>query len=174
MFPKVLNIFYCFLFLLSFNSCLKKDLSEDNFSKKSKLRFKTIHGDIVISLFTSKAPATSKRIKYLTSTGFYNGLTFHRVEPGFVIQTGDPLGTGSGGSGKKLKAEFNDLKHVRGTVAMARYPHDIDSADSQFYISFDTYPQLDSKYTIFGKVIQGMDVAEKIVKGDKIITGTIE
>lgn len=172
-----MNFLSILIISLFFNiSCFNNshDSSKVTLDKKINIRLKTVHGDIKIKLFPNKAPNTTKRIKYLISTGFYNGLTFHRVEPGFVIQAGDPLGTGSGGSGKKLKAEFNDLKHERGTVAMARYPHDVDSADSQFYISFDKFPQLDSQYTIFGKVTSGMDVAEKIVKGDKIIVATLE
>lgn len=164
----------CFLLiLLSFSSCFNSTKTDQILNKQS-IRLKTVHGDIVIKLYFDKAPNTAERIKFLVNHGFYNGLTFHRVVPNFVIQTGDPLGTGAGGSGKKLKAEFNDLKHVRGTVAMARYPHDIDSADSQFYITFGNNPQLDKEYTIFGMVTNGMDVAEKIVKGDKIINATME
>jgi len=119
------------------------------------------------------APNTVKRIIELISQGFYNGLSWHRVSPGFVIQGGDPQGTGNGGSGQKLKAEFNDRRHIEGTVAMAR-GGDKDSADSQFYISLGTFPHLDHSYTVFGQVIEGIDVARKIRVGDKILWMVIQ
>lgn len=169
-------IFVAFLFC----SCLENPKGSsaqksDTHSTTSKyVRLKTIHGDILFKLFPDKAPITVERISLLVKEGFYNGLTFHRVVEDFVIQTGDPTATGSGGSGKNLKAEFNDLKHEVGTVAMARKGNDIHSADSQFYICFGNFPHLDSKYTIFGKVIEGIDVAKKVVKGDKIINASLE
>lgn len=144
-----------------------------SYANKNKARIKTIHGDIVIKFLPSKAPNTVKRIKHLIKEKFYNGLTFHRVIPGFVIQGGDPKGNGTGGSGVKLKAEFNDLKHVPGTVAMAR-SQNINSADSQFYISTGTHSHLDKKYTIFAKVIKGMDTVKSISKGDKMILVKLE
>ena len=101
-----------------------------------------------------KAPNTVKRIKELINKNFYEGIQFHRVIEGFVIQAGDPTGTGVGGSGKKLKAEFNDEIHVKGTVAMARLGHDDDSADSQFYIALEHSSTSGWKYTVFGKVIK--------------------
>ncbi len=137
------------------------------------LRVKTIHGDIVIKLLEKKAPNTVKRIKYLVKKKFYNGLKFHRVIPGFVIQGGDPNGNGTGGSGTKLKAEFNDIKHVLGTVAMAR-SQQINSADSQFYISLGTHPHLDNNYTVFGMVTKGIEVVKKIKKNDKMIMINLE
>jgi cyclophilin family peptidyl-prolyl cis-trans isomerase len=114
------------------------------------------------------------RIVELTQKGFYNGLVFHRVVPGFVIQTGDPKGDGTGGSGKKIDAELNDRRHVEGTVAMARAPSNLNSADSQFYISLGTYPDLDHNYTVFGEVTEGMDVARKIKQGDSMTSMAIE
>jgi cyclophilin family peptidyl-prolyl cis-trans isomerase len=93
--------------------------------------------------------------------------------PGFVVQGGDPIGNGTGGSGKKLKAEFNDRKHIEGTLAMARGA-DPDSADSQFYISLGTLTHLDHSYTVFGQVVEGMEIARKIKIGDKIISFTIQ
>ena len=140
---------------------------------KSLMRIKTIKGDIVIKLLDSKAPNTVKRIKALVKAKFYNGLIFHRVIPNFVIQGGDPKGNGTGGSGQNIKAEFNDTKHVLGSVAMAR-SQEINSADSQFYISLGTHPHLDNKYTVFGKVTSGIDVAKKILKGDKMLKVIIE
>lgn len=139
----------------------------------SYFKIKTIHGDIQVKLFESKAPNTVKRIKTLIKNKFYNGLRFHRVIPGFVIQGGDPKGNGTGGSGTKLKAEFNSEKHVLGTVAMAR-SQDFNSADSQFYISLGRHPHLDNKYTVFGKVSKGIEVVKKITKNDKMITVSLE
>ena len=130
----------------------------------------TSKGDIKMKFFPLKAPRTVNSIKELIGKGFYNGIQFHRVIPNFVIQAGDPTGTGVGGSGNKIKAEFNDELHVKGTVAMARQGHDENSADSQFYIALSTLPHLDNKYTIFGKVINGIDILNKIKKGDQIIS----
>jgi cyclophilin family peptidyl-prolyl cis-trans isomerase len=127
----------------------------------------TTQGIIKFKFYPQDAPNTSKRIVQLINQGFYNGLTFHRVVPGFVIQGGDPTGTGAGGSGQKLKAEFNSRHHIEGTVAMARAA-DADSADSQFYISLGTHPHLDRNYTVFGQVTEGIDVARKIKVGDKM------
>ncbi len=139
----------------------------------AKARIKTIHGDIVFAFYPDKAPNTVKRISELIKEGFYDGLIFHRVVAGFVVQGGDPTGTGRGGSGKKLKAEFSDLKHEKGSVAMAR-SMDVDSADSQFYIALNPAPHLDGQYTIFGKVVEGIDTLDKIVQGDKMISVSLE
>ncbi len=139
----------------------------------TKARIKTVHGDIVFKFYPEKAPNTVKRIQTLMKESFYDGLTFHRVVPGFVAQGGDPTGTGRGGSGKKLQAEFNDLKHVKGTVAMAR-AQSPDSADSQFYICLAPTPHLDGNYTIFGQVIEGLEILDKITVGDKMISVTLE
>jgi peptidyl-prolyl cis-trans isomerase B (cyclophilin B) len=128
----------------------------------------TIHmdeGNIVIQLFPDAAPHTVARVVELIQKKFYNGLTFHRVEPNFVIQGGDPKGDGTGGSGVKLKAEFNSKRHVKGTVSMAR-GSDPDSADSQFFICLSPQPYLDGKYTVIGQVISGMGVVQKIKIGD--------
>ncbi|HXH72533.1 MAG TPA: peptidylprolyl isomerase [Mariprofundaceae bacterium] len=124
----------------------------------------TRDGDILIELYPDSAPNTVANFKALAASGFYNGLTFHRVIPGFVAQGGDPDGNGTGGPGYKVKAEFNNRKHERGTVAMARSA-DPDSAGSQFYICFAPQPHLDGQYTVFGKVVQGMDVVDKIKVG---------
>ena len=131
------------------------------------IEIETAHGNVEIELSPKDAPNTVARIKELVGQGFYNGLNFHRVVPGFVVQGGDPKGNGTGGSGKKLKAEFNSQKHVEGTVAMAR-SMDPDSADSQFYIALGTIPHLDNQYTVFGKVTKGMDAVKKIKVGDKM------
>jgi peptidylprolyl isomerase len=121
-------------------------------------------GKVVIQLTPDVAPNHVKRIKELTRQGFYNGVVFHRVIEGFMAQTGDPTGTGTGGSGQKVDAEFNSTKHVRGTVSMARAA-DPNSADSQFFIVLADAPHLDGNYTAFGKVIEGMEFVDKIKKG---------
>lgn len=150
------------------------DLTIDsNGLSKATATLTTPKGVVKFKFYTQDAPATVKRIVELINSGYYNGLTFHRVVPGFVIQGGDPTGTGSGGSGQKLKAEFNDRKHVLGAIAMARTA-DPNSADSQFYITLGTHPHLDHQYTVFGQVIEGMEVVQKIQMGDKMTTITIE
>jgi cyclophilin family peptidyl-prolyl cis-trans isomerase len=129
-------------------------------------------GRVVISLQPDVAPKTCAQIKKLVRAGFYNGLTFHRVIDGFMAQTGDPTGTGTGGSGHPLKAEFSQEPFVRGVVAMAR-TSDPNSADSQFFIMYAAAPGLDGKYTIFGHVESGMEFVDKIKKGDKVNNGMV-
>ncbi|WP_414656116.1 peptidylprolyl isomerase [Ferrovibrio sp.] len=110
------------------------------------------------------APNHVRRIKELVRQGFYDGIVFHRVIRGFMAQTGDPTGTGTGGSGQKLKAEFSREPHKRGTVSMAR-TNDPNSADSQFFICFADAPFLDGKYTVWGQVVSGMEYVDLIKKG---------
>lgn len=133
---------------------------------------KTVHGDITFRFYTKAAPRTSARVMQLIQNHFYDGLIIHRAIPNFIIQTGDPTGTGSGGSGTKLKAEFNELQHIKGTMGMAR-GIDKDSADSQFYISLTTLSHLDGKNTVFAQVVDGLDVLPKLSKGDRIISITL-
>jgi len=133
----------------------------------------TEKGTIKLQMFPDSAPNTVANFIYLAKKGFYDGLTFHRVEPDFVIQGGDPNGNGTGGPGYHIKAEFNSRKHLEGTVAMAR-SDDPDSAGSQFYICLAPQPSLDGKYTVFGQVIEGMDVVKKIKVGDKMLKVTVE
>jgi len=128
----------------------------------------TPYGPVTIQTFPQDAPKTVARITELIRQGFYDGLTFHRVEPGFVVQGGDQEGTGRGGSGQTVPAEFNARKHVPGTVAMAR-TSDPNSADSQFYIALARLPHLDGQYTVFGQVIDGMDRVRKIRRGDAML-----
>ena len=115
-------------------------------------------------MFEDVAPKHVARIKELVRQGFYNGLKFHRVIEGFMAQTGCPLGTGTGGSGQKLKAEFNTKEHKRGTVSMARAMSP-DSADSQFFICFADAPWLNGQYTVWGEVTSGMEYVDNIKKG---------
>jgi peptidylprolyl isomerase len=129
-------------------------------------------GRVVIELRPDLAPRHVARIKELVRQGFYDGLTFHRVIAGFMAQTGDPRGNGRGGSGVKLKAEFTDEPHVRGTVGMAWGPSP-DSADSQFFIVYARARQLDGKYTVWGKVTDGMLHVGRIKRGDKARDGAV-
>jgi peptidylprolyl isomerase len=130
-------------------------------------------GRVVIQLRPDLAPNTCAHIKSLVRAGFYNGVVFHRVIAGFMAQGGDPTGTGAGGSGNPVHAEFSNSEHfVRGTVGLAR-ASDPNSGDSQFYIMFDAAPALDGKYTIFGKVISGMEYVDQLKKGDPAKNGLV-
>ena len=130
-------------------------------------------GRVTIELRPDLAPSHVARIKELTKEGFYDGVVFHRVIPGFMAQTGDPTGTGSGGSKKSnLKAEFSREVHVRGTCSMARSGHP-DSANSQFFICFADSPWLDGKYTVWGRVVEGMEHIDAIKKGDANDNGSV-
>ena len=139
--------------------------------KKYVAVIRTSKGDIECELFAEDTPLSVTNFKYLADGGFYNGLTFHRVEPGFVIQGGDPTGTGSGGPGYTIPAEIKRA-HPKGALAWARTGDAVNperrSSGSQFYITLEATPFLDGGYTVFGQTTKGMDVVEKISKGDKI------
>jgi peptidylprolyl isomerase len=122
-------------------------------------------GPVIIELRPDKAPLHVARIKELAREGFYDGLTFHRVIEGFMAQGGCPNGTGMGGSGENLRAEFNDLRHLRGACSMARAQNP-NSADSQFFIVFDDASFLDRQYTVWGEVIEGMEHVDKLPRGE--------
>ncbi|HMM14772.1 MAG: peptidylprolyl isomerase [Parvibaculum sp.] len=124
-------------------------------------------GRVVIELRPDLAPKHVARIKELARQGFYDGVAFHRVIDGFMAQGGDPTGTGAGGSGKKLPAEFSIEPHVRGVCSMAR-AQDPNSADSQFFICFDDARFLDRQYTVWGKVTSGMEFVDKIKRGEPV------
>ena len=132
---------------------------------ENTLILETSKGTVVIEMRPDLAPGHVTRIKELARQGFYDGLKFHRVIDGFMAQTGCPQGTGTGGSGKKLKAEFSAEKHMRGTVSMAR-AQSPDSGDSQFFICFDEAPWLNNQYTAWGHVIEGMENVDAIQKGE--------
>lgn len=121
-------------------------------------------GPVTIRLRPDLAPTHVARIKELARQGFYDGTPFHRVIEGFMAQGGDPTGTGTGGSGQKLRAEFSNARHVRGTASMAR-AQDPNSADSQFFICFEPAPFLDGQYTIWGEVVSGMEHVDAIKRG---------
>lgn len=139
------------------------------------LILETTQGRVVIEMRPDLAPGHVARIAELARSGFYDGVPFHRVIEGFMAQTGDPTGTGMGGSGQKLKAEFNAEPHKRGVCSMAR-AQDPNSGDSQFFIVFDDAGFLDRQYTVWGKVTEGMENVDKIKRGepvkdpDKIVT----
>lgn len=142
-------------------------------ARTSVARISTPKGDMVFSFYPDDAPQHSAAFIKLTDAGFYDGLAFHRVEPGFVIQGGDPQGDGTGGPGYSLKAEFNDHPHVRGTVAMARAASP-DSAGSQFYICLGDARFLDKQYTVFGQLTEGVETLDAIRRGDKMTKVSIE
>jgi peptidylprolyl isomerase len=123
------------------------------------------NGTVTIELRPDLAPKHVARIKQLIAEGFYNGLPFHRVIPGFMAQTGCPQGTGFGGSGTKLPAEFTDAPFTRGTIGMAR-AMDPNSGDSQFFITFGDTPHLDGEYTVWGQVTEGMELIDGIAVGE--------
>lgn len=147
--------------------------TDENGLSKSTVVLTTSKGVIKYKFYSKDAPKTVARMVELIQQGFYNGLNFHRVVPGFVIQGGDPLGNGTGGSGQKIPAEFNERRHIEGTVAMAR-SQDPNSADSQFYISLGRHPHLDRSYTVFGQVTEGYEFAKQIQIGDKIVSAQIQ
>ena len=129
------------------------------------LIIETSKGNVMVEMRPDLAPNHVARIKELARQGFYDGVPFHRVIEGFMAQTGDPTGTGAGGSGQKLAAEFNAEPHSRGAVSMAR-AQSPDSADSQFFICFDDATFLDRKYTVWGHVIEGMENVDQINRGE--------
>jgi peptidylprolyl isomerase len=134
---------------------------------ENTLLIETTQGPVKIEMRPDLAPRHVARIKELVRAGFYNGLVFHRVIDGFMAQTGCPQGTGTGGSGQKLKAEFTPTRHTRGTVSMARAANP-DSGDSQFFICFTDAPWLDNQYTVWGQVTEGMDNVDKIKRGEPV------
>src|SRR6266480_5633327 len=134
---------------------------------ENTLVLETTRGEVTIAMRPDLAPRHIARIKELVRDGFYDDVVFHRVIEGFMAQTGDPTGTGTGGSGKKLKAEFSKAPHVRGAVSMAR-ANDPNSADSQFFICFADARFLDGQYTLWGEVTSGMDAVDKLKRGEPV------
>lgn len=164
---KFLKLFAMFFALI----CASANAYEVN-DPENTLLLKLKDGDVLIQMYPDVAPNHVARIKELVRQGFYNGLAFHRVIEGFMAQTGDPLGNGTGGSGKKLNAEFNNKPHVRGAVSMARAA-DPNSADSQFFICFKDSHFLDGQYTVWGQVISGMQYVDNIKRGDENNNGAV-
>ena len=131
-----------------------------------RVEVQTQKGKMVIELFEKDAPGTVKNFLDLTDKGFYNGLSFHRVIPDFMVQGGCPSGTGTGGPGYKIKCEINPNKHERGTLSMAHAGK--DTGGSQFFICHSPQKHLDGVHTVFGKVVEGVDIVDKLAKGDKM------
>jgi cyclophilin family peptidyl-prolyl cis-trans isomerase len=139
----------------------------DQTDSENTIILETTQGPAVIALRPDLAPNHVARIKELARQGFYDGIVFHRVIDGFMAQTGDPTGTGTGGSGKKLDAEFNREPHIRGTCSMARAQNP-NSADSQFFICFGEAGFLNGQYTVWGQVTEGMENIDKIKRGEPV------
>lgn len=134
---------------------------------ENTLLIETTQGPVKVELRPDLAPGHVARVKELVREKFYDGVVFHRVIDGFMAQTGDPEGTGRGGSGKHLKAEFSKEKHTRGTVSAARAANP-DSADSQFFFCFEDAPWLDGQYSVWGKVVEGMENIDKVKRGEPV------
>ena len=170
MFKKIIALITSFFIVEQVASA-----SETN---EDKILLNTSKGEIVIKLLPEIAPVHVSRIAELVKSGFYDGIIFHRIIPGFMAQTGDPKGNGTGGSGTNLKAEFSDYQYIYGTVGMAR-TMDPNSADSQFFICFDGCGHLTGQYTVWGQVENGMETLEALNVGeppsdpDKIISAKV-
>ena len=155
-----------------------EQVASANEANGDKILLNTSKGEVIIGLMPEIAPMHVARIVELVKSGFYDGIIFHRIIPGFMAQTGDPKGNGTGGSGTNLKAEFSDYKYINGTVGMAR-TMDPNSADSQFFICFDGCGHLTGQYTVWGQVETGMEVVEALNVGeppadpDKILSAKI-
>lgn len=171
----VVSIVLISLFSISLFSFTSMNSSVTNASiqdYENVVYLKLKDGVVVIELLPNDAPKHVAQIKRLVRQGFYDDLTFHRVIDGFMAQTGDPKGNGTGGSGKNIPAEFNKIPHKRGIVSMAR-AQDPNSADSQFFIVLKDSPFLDGQYTVFGRVISGMEFVDNIKKGNPSQNGSV-
>lgn len=175
---KLISLALCVVMMFSFAAC-SNDVTD---GKENRSEFENLtdnpvativikdYGTITVELRYDKAPNTVKNFIYLANSGFYNGLTFHRVIENFMIQGGDPDGNGTGGPGYTIKGEFanngvdNDLLHTRGAVSMARRSYQYDSAGSQFFICQTEYPSLDGDYAVFGYVTDGIEIVDEMAK----------
>ena len=170
MFKKLISLIASFFIV--------EQVASANEANGDKILLNTSKGEVIINLMPEIAPVHVARIVELVKSGFYDGIIFHRIIPGFMAQTGDPKGNGTGGSGTNLKAEFSDYKYINGTVGMAR-TMDPNSADSQFFICFDGCGHLTGQYTVWGQVETGMEVVEALNVGeppadpDKILSAKI-
>ena len=171
---KNLLIIVVCLFAFTILGC-KKDGATNPYESKKNINIEIKdYGTISLELYPDLAPTTVENFLSLVNSGFYDGLTFHRIIDGFMIQGGDPEGNGFGGSNTKIKGEFsqngfkNDLKHERGVISMARGGNDFNSASSQFFIVQTTYPSLDGLYAAFGRVTKGIEIVDAICKNTKV------
>ena len=182
MFRKIAMVLFCGLILAGFSASAfggdtvakkkkKKSTASSKVTGNPKIKFETTKGNFTVELFAD-VPISTKNFVDLTSAGFYNGLTFHRYVPDFVIQGGDPTGTGGGGSGKTIPLEITAHKHLKGALGMAR-TNDPNSATSQFYVCLADVPNLDGGYTVFGQVIDGMDNVMQLRQGDVMTKVTL-
>lgn len=167
---KFKKLFAALFAVFSFSTPVKAQAPNDN---NNMVYMELKDGTVEIELFPEIAPNHVNRIKELVKQGFYDGLKFHRVIEGFMAQTGDPLGNGTGGSGQNIKAEFSNTPHKRGIVSMARAQNP-DSADSQFFICLEDSTFLDGQYTVFGRVTKGMELVDNIKKGASYKNGEVE
>ena len=173
---KKRNILLIFIIsLLLFSGCSLFEAKNNLYNDIIRVNIEVKdYGTMEAELYPNIAPKTVDNFISLVKDGFYDGLTFHRVVSGFMIQGGDPTGTGSGGLNKTIKGEFqangfdNALKHERGVISMARLGSDYNSASSQFFIVHETYPSLDGHYAAFGKVIKGIEIVDEIIKNTKV------
>jgi len=159
-----MRVYFLSLLLGAFSFMSDQAEAQPSLDPENLLHIELDWGMVIIGMRPDLAPNTVDRIKALARDKFYDGLTFHRVIPGFMAQGGDPDGTGAGGSGQNLDAEFNTAPHLRGTVSMAR-TDDPNSADSQFFICFDRAAHLDNQYTVWGRVVSGMEHVDRIEIG---------
>lgn len=170
--PFPFQSIFSFFILLGALMNISETQAQQTLDLENTLYMKLEYGTVVIAMRPDLAPNHVARIKKLTRMGFYDGTPFHRVIPGFMAQGGDPTGTGSGGSGETLKAEFSSAPHQRGTVSMARSMKP-DSGDSQFFICFQDTPHLNGQYTVWGEVTEGMEFVDQIKKGNSN-SGTVD
>ena len=154
-------------------TCIEVDIAALSDPENTILLQPSSGGCVVIETYPGKAPTHVARFKELVREGFYTDVVFHRVIAGFMAQTGDPTGTGAGGSGQNIDAEFNDISHERGVVSTAREGDNYNSADSQFFIMLEAAPHLDGMYTVWGRVISGMESVDAIQKGSKEQNGLV-
>jgi len=169
---KLTAFLLCIIMIASFASCGKEEgLKEDSYTVEIEVEN---YGVITVALDAKTAPITVENFLNLVNSDFYDGLTFHRIIDGFMIQGGDPKGNGTGGSDQKIKGEFsangvkNDISHVRGVISMARSKQ-YNSASSQFFIMHQDDPRLDGQYAAFGKVTSGMEIVDAICKNTPVI-----
>lgn len=153
-------------------TAMATDKSADAADLENTLYLDLKDGRVVIEMHPDLAPKHVAHIKKLTRKGFYDGIAFHRVIEGFMAQGGDPTGTGMGGSGTNIEAEFSNERHIRGTASMAR-SSDPNSADSQFFLMFAPAPFLDGKYTVWGQITEGMEYVDNIKRGDQARNGVV-
>ncbi len=185
---KVLSLLLACLMVFFFVGCGKEEETNDSSNQSGTpevthtavIKIKD-HGEITVELYGKVAPITVENFVNLVKEGFYDGLTFHRIIEGFMIQGGDPEGTGMGGSDKNIKGEFiangveNNIAHVRGVISMARNGYSYDSASSQFFIMHQDAPHLDGQYAAFGKVVKGIEVVDSVAEKTPVIdsNGTV-